>query len=102
MLKTAYFDCFAGAGGDMIAAALLSAGGNLEGLRAELAKLRLGGFVVRTETVRRGGLAGLRFVVDVTEHQHHHRHLEDIQQMITAAGLSARTQELALATFNRL
>ena len=38
-MKIAYFDCFAGAGGDMIVAAMLDAGLDAEFLKAQLATL---------------------------------------------------------------
>ncbi len=53
-MKLAYFDCPAGASGDMILGALLDAGAPLEALRAELAKLRLDGFRISAREVRRG------------------------------------------------
>ena len=43
-MTIAYFDCFAGASGDMILGALLDAGAPLEQLSAELAKLGLAGY----------------------------------------------------------
>ena len=41
-MKIAYFDCFAGAGGDMIVAAMLDAGLDGEFLKSQLASLGLG------------------------------------------------------------
>ena len=40
-MKIAYFDCFAGASGDMILGSLMDAGLDIDHLRGELAKLRL-------------------------------------------------------------
>ena len=48
-MKLAYFDCFAGAGGDMIVGALLDAGCDFAALQAELAKLALPSCSPRTE-----------------------------------------------------
>lgn len=73
-MTVAYFDCFAGAAGDMIVASLLGAGANLSQLRADLARLGVGGYALRAETVQRGGLAGVQFCVDLEPHTHQHGH----------------------------
>jgi len=101
-MKVAYFDCFAGAAGDMIVAALLDAGLDLEALRAALATLDLGGYEVSAEPVRRGGLAATRFNVAVESGAQPHRHLADIQRIINAGDLPGRSAERALAVFARL
>lgn len=62
-MKTAYFDCFGGASGDMILGALLDADANLGALRVELAKMGVAGYALAAETVSRGGLRGLKFNV---------------------------------------
>ena len=42
-MNIAYFDCFSGAGGDMIVASLIDAGADAEALREGLATLGVGG-----------------------------------------------------------
>ncbi len=101
-MVVAYFDSFAGAAGDMILAALLDAGCDVDALSAELGKLDLPGYSLRQERVRRGGIAALRFHVDVEQMDHPHRHLSDILDMIDAAGLSDRAASRARAVFQRL
>lgn len=93
-MAIAYFDCFAGAAGDMIAAALVDAGASIESLRAEIAKLGLEGVHLSVETVQRGGIAALHFQVHEHEadpahdhgheahdhghgHEHNHDHAHD-------------------------
>ncbi len=54
-MTIAYFDCFAGAGGDMIVGALLDAGCDFAALKARLDKLSVAGCTLRAETVPPGG-----------------------------------------------
>ena len=77
-MAVAYFDCFAGAGGDMIVAALIDAGASLEAIAAEIGKFGLGVELTATP-VHRQGLAGLQFQVHEHdghegEHEHPHEH----------------------------
>lgn len=105
-MTLAYFDCFAGAAGDMIVASLLDAGADLAALEAELGKLGLQGYHVRTEAVQRGGIGGLRFDVQTGAHggddPHPHRGLSDILAMIDEAGLGPRVADRARSIFTRL
>ncbi|MGA9478101.1 MAG: nickel insertion protein, partial [Desulfobacterales bacterium] len=50
-MKIAYFDCFAGASGDMILGALLDAGLTIERLREEISKLHLSHYELDVEKV---------------------------------------------------
>lgn len=77
-MKIAYFDCFAGASGDMILGALLDAGLEIEALTAELAKLGLIGYNVRARKVVKRGIGGTQAMVIIdpplesAEHQVDH------------------------------
>jgi len=97
----AYFDCFAGAGGDMIVGALLHAGADFGALQVELAKLGVPGYAVRCEKAHRGGIVGLRFHVDAQEQQPHRR-LGDILAITENAALAPRVKERARQVFARL
>ena len=99
-MKLAYFDCFAGAAGDMIVGALLDAGADAETLRAGLASLA-GGIGIRCEAVQRGGIAGTMFHVQQSGDSPH-RGLADILAMIDSADLPGRVAERAKAIFTRL
>ena len=101
-MTLAYFDCFSGASGDMIVAALLDAGLDFEALKAELGKLDLAGYTLSVEKVRRGGLAGTRFAVATERSGQPHRRLADILAIIDAAALPERSTEMAKAIFTRL
>ncbi|MBM4085759.1 MAG: LarC family nickel insertion protein, partial [Planctomycetes bacterium] len=52
-MKTAYFDCFSGASGDMILGALVDAGLDLDVLRKQLGLLKLKGYTMSQEKVSR-------------------------------------------------
>ncbi len=87
-MKIAYFDCFAGASGDMILGALLDAGLEIETLKTELAKLGLSGYDVEVKKVVKRGIGGSQAIVIIDpplqhndhktgllgrqEHHHHH------------------------------
>ena len=100
-MKIAYFDCFAGAGGDMIVGALIDAGADADALGAELAKLHAE-FYIRCEPVRRGGIAGVRFYVDAKPGEKPNRHLADVCEMIDSAGVPGPAAERAKEIFTRL
>jgi len=101
-MKLAYFDCFAGAGGDMIVAALLDAGCDLRALEEILSRLGVGNYHLTVEKVLRGGLGALRFSVEIEEHQQHHRKLSDILAIIDSANLPPRACERAKKAFIHL
>jgi pyridinium-3,5-bisthiocarboxylic acid mononucleotide nickel chelatase len=100
-MTLAYFDCFAGAGGDMIVASLLDAGLDLDRLTAELNKLDIGPFEVTAEIVQRNGMAGTYFNVIPGSDDQPHRHVADIQAIIRKADLpgesAARAEAVLMA-----
>jgi uncharacterized protein (TIGR00299 family) protein len=69
-----YFDCFAGIAGDMALGALLDLGVPEEAVRAELDKLRLAGWRLTRERVKRGALVGTKVHVIVDGDHHAHEH----------------------------
>ena len=101
-MTIAYFDCFAGAAGDMIVGAMLDAGADFAALQVELAKLGLPGYRLQAAAVQRTGMGGTHFQVELAEHDHHHRHLAEILDMIDRAGLSPAAAANAKAVFQRL
>ena len=101
-MRVAYFDCFAGAGGDMIVAALLDAGADLEALKSHLSRLNVPGYQIVVEKVQRGGLAGLKFNVVHDGKDHAHRSLDDILAIIDAAALPGQATDRAKRIFTRL
>lgn len=103
-MKIAYFDCFAGAAGDMILGALMDAGAEAEHLKAEVAKLHLSHFDLRREEAVKKGIRGTRAIVTADEehHSHHHRHLSDIRDIIEKSDLKESVRCKVLEIFTRL
>jgi uncharacterized protein (TIGR00299 family) protein len=100
-MRTLYFDCFAGASGDMILGAMVAAGADPNYLRTQLSTLPVTGFGITFETVNRSGLSATFARVE-TAHEHKHRHLADIKQIIEGAGLSDSVKRRAVQIFTRL
>ena len=100
-MKTLYFDCFAGASGDMILGALVGVGVNPRELREQLSLLDVSGFELEFETVNRSGLSATRADVR-TKHEHVHRHLGDILKIINGSRLSDGVKTRAGSIFSRL
>lgn len=98
----AYFDCFSGAGGDMILAALLDAGADADRLADHLSRLGLHGVRPVVARAQRKGLAATSLTVEVPPGDQPHRHLPEILAMIDAADLPRRAGENARAVFARL
>ncbi len=101
-MKLAYFDCFSGTAGDMIVGALLDAGLELKALQEQLAGIKLPGYDISAEKVRRGALSGTKFTVTSSESNPPHRHLDNILSIIHSAALPGRAGETAEAIFRRL
>ena len=100
-MKTLYFDCFAGASGDMILGALVAAGIDPNRLRDQLSLLDVEGFSVSFETVSKSGLSANYARVE-TAHENKHRHLSDIRKIIDDSHLSDGVKQRSIAIFTRL
>jgi uncharacterized protein (TIGR00299 family) protein len=96
LAKTAYFDCFSGASGDMVLGAMLDLGLPLESLRSALGSLAIDYGHVSAERVLRAGVSATKFRVSdpgpsapdvrratpsaerpTPDHNHHHHHEHD-------------------------
>jgi len=100
-MKTLYFDCFAGASGDMILGAMVAAGVDPSTLRQQLSLLHVDGFKLNFETVDRSGLSATYARVEATD-QSKHRHLSGIKKIIENSGVSDAAKNLAVQIFTRL
>jgi uncharacterized protein (TIGR00299 family) protein len=103
-MKAAYFECFAGAAGDMILGSLLDAGLDLEKLKEEIAKLGLSHYDIQAERVMKCDIAGTkaRITYDESHHGHHHRNLHHITEIVETSSLDNRIKDKSLAVFRRL
>ncbi len=100
-MSLCYFDCFAGAAGDMIVAALVDAGADPGALIKHIQRLDLGHFTARFEQESRRGIMARRFYVDAPDDQPH-RHLSDILEIISRADLPPRVTRRATRAFEHL
>lgn len=103
-MKTAYFDCFSGASGDMILGALLDAGLHIDRLNEELAKLRLSHYSLTAKDVVKRGIGGTMIVVEIDQehHQAHHRRLHHIEEIIAKSDLADPVKKKSTGIFRRL
>jgi uncharacterized protein (TIGR00299 family) protein len=100
-MKILYFDCFAGASGDMILGALIAAGVEPEVLKQQLSLLDVQAYSIDFETVDRSGISATHARVK-TAHEHAHRHLSDILKIIYDSRLPDSVKERAAKIFSRL
>ncbi len=100
-MKTLFFDCFAGASGDMILGAMVAAGVDPQKLKEQLSLLDVHGYEIDFETVNRSGISATYARVQ-SPPEHAHRHLSDILKIIYDSRLLPRVKERAAKIFSRL
>ncbi|MGE0812033.1 MAG: nickel pincer cofactor biosynthesis protein LarC [Vicinamibacterales bacterium] len=118
-MKILYFDCFAGAAGDMILGALLDLGVPFDELRRALGSLAVEGYTVSADRVMKQGLASMKFRVHEQAAvaagaapggeppaggpvPHRHYHLKHIRAAIDRSALSDAGKARANGMFTRL
>lgn len=100
-MKTAYFDCIAGASGDMLLGALIDVGLPAATLESELKKLHIDDFHLHVGKVMKNCFAATK--VDVHVHDHTpERHLKDIREVVEKSHVSDRVKERAIRVFTRI
>ena len=100
-MKIAYFDCYAGAGGDMIVAAMLDAGVEANWLIEQIDSVRIDGLKIEIAETLRCGMRGITFR-PVAPDQKHHRNLTDILALVAASGISETAKQRVNAVFTAL
>src|SRR5205814_1798247 len=94
-MKTLYFDCIAGASGDMILGALIDAGLDADWLRGELAKLPIEGWRLDAKRTDKNGFTATKVDV-VVGPQPHARPLPEIERVIRESGIAEHIKTQAL------
>ena len=111
MSKCAYLECPTGIAGDMCLGALVDVGVPWQYLVDRLDDLGIGQeYQLRSEKVHRQEQLATKVYVDLltdtsaSHHHHHHpaRHLPEIEQIITSAGLPTRATQWSLQIFQNL
>jgi len=99
-MKIAYFDCFAGAAGDMIAAAMLDAGLDEAFLVGQLASLGIEGLDIKISQTKRCGITAVRFEPSGSDRKQ--RNLADIAKLINNSKIAASAKQRAIEIFESL
>ena len=100
-MKIAYFDCVAGASGDMILGALLDAGLDEARLVQQLAALKLSGFSLKSHPAFKGGLRATQVDIHINDPLFERR-LPEIEHILTESDLPEKITGKALKILRRL
>jgi uncharacterized protein (TIGR00299 family) protein len=100
-MKTLYFDCFAGASGNMILGALVALGVDERELVEQIKLLDVSDFEIEIKTVDKSGISATHADVKVP-HEHAHRHLHTIEKIINDSRLSKTVKTRAIKIFTKL
>ncbi len=100
-MGVAYLDCNAGISGNMFLGALIDLGFPVETIKEELRKLPLSLPDIKSQKVSRKGIAATWFDTELV-HEHHHRHLAQIVDIISKAGYSKTVTYNAVKCFQNL
>lgn len=101
-MKVISYDCFSGISGDMNLGAMIDLGVDKDYLVNELNKLNLPGWELIVEKDQRHGITGTKATVKQTRHEHAHRHLSDIEEILDRSSLDERTKELSKKIFLKI
>lgn len=101
-MKVLYYECFSGISGDMNLGAMIDVGIDPEYLVNELNKLNLKGWELTVEKDQRHGISGTKVTVRKTRHEHAHRHLSDIEEIIDKSDLSEENKDLSKKIFLKI
>src|SRR3982751_3353919 len=100
-MRTLYFDCFAGASGNMILGGLAALGVDREELLRQLNTVAPVTFAIEFAEVMRSGIAAVHANVAVPDEKNH-RHLSEIEKIIDVSAVSVTVKERSKAIFRRL
>ncbi len=100
-MKTAYIHCFSGVSGDMFLGSLLDLGADINVFKDSIKTLAIDGWDIKVSCVQKSGISGCNVNV-ITDEDHHHRHLQDIERIIEDGKLPDKVKERSLAVFHSL
>ena len=100
-MKILYFDCFAGASGNMILGALVALGVDENDLIEQIKLLGATDFEIEFKTIDKSGIAAVHAEVKVP-HEHAHRHLHHIEKIIGDSRLPETVKQRAIKIFTLL
>jgi len=99
--RVLYIEPFSGISGDMMVAALLDLGCELEELEEKLKLLHLTGYRLSSRKCSRSGIHATKFDV-MADECHVHRSFREIRHMIESSGLSQWVKDRSVEAFRRL
>lgn len=100
-MKTLYFDCFAGASGNMILGALVALGVDENELIEQIKLLGIADFEIEFTQKDKSGISARHAEVSVP-HEHAHRHLHHIEKIINDSRLTDSVKKLSIEIFTNL
>jgi pyridinium-3,5-bisthiocarboxylic acid mononucleotide nickel chelatase len=100
-VKGLIFDPFAGTSGDMMLGALVDLGLPADWLLDFVASLELGEIAVHVERARRSGIDCGRVRFELP-HEHAHRHLRHVVEIVEQSGAPERARQRAVDAFRRI
>jgi uncharacterized protein (TIGR00299 family) protein len=100
-MRVAYFDCFAGASGDMILGALVDAGLEIDDLRQALVNLPLKDWELTATRIHANGLAATRVTL-ATHDEAHGRPYAELNSLLSASQLPQDVKETSIRILRRI
>lgn len=100
-MKTLYFDCFAGASGNMILGALVALGIDEKELVERIKLLDIADFEIEFTTKNKAGISAIHADVKVPGEKSH-RHLHNIEKIINESRLNDSIKQRAIKIFTKL
>lgn len=102
MSRILHIDPVGGIAGDMLCAALIDLGADLDAIQSTLDSLGVPEIQVSSEHVQRGAFAAVHFRVECETEHHPHRTWTDIQALLASEALSTGARRRALAIFGAI
>lgn len=105
-MRDLFVDCRYGIAGDMMLAALIDAGADVEYIVSELRKLPIGEFTMQVVSKNEKGITAKYLELDISDNdvEHHHSHhlAKDILEMIAGSGLPERVKDRSCRLFGEI